>query len=409
MKFFHGIVLILSGFSLASAQLGNLDLGASDRSQGGSANYSFESQGRAPSNAQPARISTLPSDAMPYTSDQSVVDSLYVVGPGDVFQIVFESNAVEKQVTPEGNISLNRIGVVELEGLTLRAAKKRLLERLHTTYRKGDCFVGLARPKAMKIFVTGAVNNPGTFEVAGNMRVADAIRAAGGFSGMAQKEEVRITLGDVTHTADVQKFIREGDLSANPYLLQGAVVHVPFVDYGRSWVTVRRGGETFAIQTAPGESLEDAIFKSYGFASPAPYVAVLVREKGRSDSVVTASEARAYVPGPQAYIETISAHSEIFVAGAVARPGAQGHISNRRAIQYISAAGLLTNSRVPEKISVIRKNGKRESVPIQSAAIEPGDVMFVGQNAEQRFLIYTPILLSVVSLALVYMQIVSLN
>lgn len=345
---------------------------------------------------------------MPYSSDQSVVDSLYIVGPGDVFQIVYEANAVEKQVTPEGSISLNRMGVVQLQGLTLREAKKRILDRLLTSYRRENCSVTLARPKVMKIFLTGAVNNPGTLEVPGNFRLADAIRAAGGFSGMAQKEGVEIIAGGTKRTARVQKFMREGDLASNPYLTQGAVIHVPFVDYSKTWVTVRRGGETFTVQTMPGETLVDAVFKSYGFSSPAPYIAILVREKGKPDSVVAEYEAQSYVPGPQAYIEVISARSEVFVAGAVAAPGAQPHVSSRRLIQYISSAGLLFSSRVPAKITVIRKDGKREAVSIQSPA-EPGDVLFVGQNAEQKFLIYTPILLSVVSLALVYMQITNAN
>ena len=392
---------MLAGVSLAFPQLGNLDLGSDQKSS----DFSLEYSGRGARSGGQTGISSLPSDAVPYSSDQSVVDSLYIVGPGDVFQIVYEANAVEKQVTPEGNISLNRMGVVQLQGLTLREAKKRILDRLLTSYRRENCFVTLARPKIMKIYVTGAVNNPGTFEVPGNLRLVDAIKAAGGFSGLAQKEEVQIITGETKHTARVQKFMREGDLASNPYLPQGVVVHVPFVDYSKPWVTVRRGGETFTIQTEPGETLVDAVFKSYGFSPPAPYVAILVREKGKRDSVVIESEAQSYVPGPQAYIEVINARSEVFVAGAVAAPGTQVHVSNRRVIQYISTAGLLTSSRVPSKITVIHKNGKRESISIQSSALEPGDVMFVGQNAEQKFLIYTPILLSMVSLALVYVQV----
>jgi hypothetical protein len=58
---------------------------------------------------------------------------------------------------------------------------------------------------------------------------------------------------------------------------------------------------------------------------------------------------------------------------------------------------------------VIRGDGKREALPLQDSGVRPGDVIIVGQNAEQKFLLYTPILLSIVSLALVVVQIYNLN
>jgi protein involved in polysaccharide export with SLBB domain len=142
--------------------------------------------------------------------------------------------------------------------------------------------------------------------------------------------------------------------------------------------------------------------------SPTPYSALLVRELNGLDTLIAASEAIYYKASSGAYVEIIPARQEIFVAGAVAGPGLQPHVSNRKVIQYISTAGLLTSSKVPRKIEVIRANGKRMSLPIESADLHPGDVLFVRQNAEQKFLIYTPIVLSLVSLSLTVITVFSL-
>ena len=60
----------------------------------------------------PEALSALQSDAAYFVGDGTLADSLYRVGPGDVFQLYYETSSVEKQVTPEGVIVLNRIGVV---------------------------------------------------------------------------------------------------------------------------------------------------------------------------------------------------------------------------------------------------------------------------------------------------------
>jgi protein involved in polysaccharide export with SLBB domain len=405
---------ILLGFAAASHSQPGADLGQMLPQQGSSQRglgISDVNTGsvRGGSSGLPGTdINSLLSDRTPYVTDYPLMDSLYVVGPGDVFQLHYEASSLEKQVTPEGDIFLNRIGAVHVDGLTLRAAKKRILDKLATAFKRSDCFVGLSRPKTMRVFVTGAVNTPGTHEIPGNFRLSDALKIAGGFSAAAQKGVILITTEDTVLQVNLRGFLMEGDLSSNPYLPQGAVIHVPYVDYSRPWVTIRRNAESFATQMEPGETLADAVFKSYSFTSPTPYSALLVRDFNGLDTLIAASEAIEYKPSSGAYVEIIPARQEIFVAGAVAGPGLQPHVSNRKVIQYISTAGLLTSSKVPRKIEVIRANGTRLSLPIQSADLHPGDVLFVRQNAEQKFLIYTPIVLSLVSLSLTVITVFSL-
>ncbi|MEO7425078.1 MAG: SLBB domain-containing protein [Fibrobacteria bacterium] len=343
----------------------------------------------------------LQSDITPYTGDFVLPDSTYIIGPGDQFQIFFESVSMERQVNPEGNILLNRIGVVPLEGLTLKEAKRLLTEKLRTAHKKSECFANLSRPKLMRVFVTGAVQQPGIYQVPGNHRLTDLLTQARGFSNLAQRGKVRIITrkGDSTEV-DLRKFMIEGDLNSNPYLPQGGTVHVPYMNYTKPYVMVRRDTLTMPIELEENEPLPNIMLKFTGFTALPIFAFVHVKEADGKEAMLDPTQIADYRPRSLAQVEILPQKRDIYVAGAVLRPGFQPYRSNFKLIQYISDAGLITSSKIPSKIEVTRSNGIRESVSVKEGVLLPGDMVYVDQNAEQRFIIYTPILLSLATLAL---------
>src|SRR5690606_3998313 len=61
-----------------------------------------------PISSGPSRtdLSSVSSDLQALAADAPIDENLYVVGPGDLFQIFVESEGLEKRVNPEGNIVL---------------------------------------------------------------------------------------------------------------------------------------------------------------------------------------------------------------------------------------------------------------------------------------------------------------
>lgn len=348
----------------------------------------------------------LPSEAIPFVGDGPIHDSAYIIGPGDLFQLYFENSAIERQVNPEGNIILSKIGQIRIEGRTLKEAKKLLLDKLQSTYKKSECFVNLAKPKTIKVFVSGAVMAPGVYEISGNTRISDVLNAARGFSPLAQRDELKIVdrFGNV-QLVNLKRFFIEGDLSANPNMPQGGFLLVPFIDYKRPYVMMRRDTLSVPVQLNPGESLLDLIHKFNFYRSTYPFASVLVKEKGKTEYFVLPGELVNKTPSAESVIEILPQHRDIYVAGAVGRPGFQPYRSSRSLLQYVSEAGLLPSSKIGEKMRVIHSDGRKEWLSIQTSELRPGDLIYVDQNAEQRFIIYTPIILSLASFALAIISI----
>jgi protein involved in polysaccharide export with SLBB domain len=397
---FLGLILslpaLISGLDLRDLRSGKIDLQdmGNLKEIGGDPEYS----------------PSLSGDMAPFVGDFPLQDSLSLVGPGDQFQIFYESVSLEKQVNPEGNIILNRIGTLRLGGLNLFQAKKLILEKIQTAHKKNECFVNLSRPKTMKVFVTGGVIAPGAYQVAGNLRLSDALAMARGFSPMAQRDSVRITRADgSTASIAIKLFMTDGRLDANPYLTQGEVINVPLIDYAQPWVSVRKDSTILAVQLRPGETLQDILFKFNSFTTPPPYSMLKVKEKTGKETTVSPTELTVYRPEAEAQIEIFPQRFDVYVGGAVMRPGFQMYRSNMKVMQYISEAGLTVGSKVPAEIKVTHADGSIGSVSVQGGFLRPGDAVFVDQNSEQRFLIYTPILLGLASLTLTVFSLLTLN
>ena len=95
----------------------------------------------------------------------------YVIGPGDkLFIDIYgqSENYYQVEVSPEGNAILENIGPVNLSGLSLLKAEKRLVSRLKKIYqginqKKTFVNISVGIPRAIRVNIVGEVNLPGTY------------------------------------------------------------------------------------------------------------------------------------------------------------------------------------------------------------------------------------------------------
>lgn len=192
--------------------------------------------------AQGAPITTAP----PGNSD-------YRLGPGDAIGVqVYQSPdlSVDARVSESGVISYPLVGSVQLGGLTISEAEKKIADALRVGrfVKAPQVNIVLRQVRGNQVAVLGQVNRPGRFPLETfNTRVSDMLAAAGGTT--ATGDDVLIVTGQ-----------RDG----KPFR---QVVDIPglFLNEKAANDIVLSGGDTLYVNKAP-------VFYIYGEAQrPGPY------------------------------------------------------------------------------------------------------------------------------------------
>ena len=156
------------------------------------------------------------------------------LGVGDSFEVrVFGEADLTGvyRVGAEGNINFPLVGVVHVEGLDPQAAAKSIGDKLREGkfLRDPQVTVLIKEQTSKKIYILGQVGHPGTFTYTPSMSVVEAITVAGGFTGLAAKNDTTITRsqqGKKTIVRVPVADIGEGRAS-NVYLKPGDIISVP--------------------------------------------------------------------------------------------------------------------------------------------------------------------------------------
>ena len=179
-------------------------------------------------------------------SSQPVQPTNYVVGPQDILTITSfdqEDLSGKYPVDSDGTFTFPLIGRVKAGGLTLRELEAELKRMLKDGFFKDpQLSVGVETYKSQKIHIVGEVRNPGTYPLAGDLSLIEAVARAGSTLPSASGEAliVRSKVGQQTSSpvlpngdADTDvttvdlKELQSGALSQNVALRDGDTIFVP--------------------------------------------------------------------------------------------------------------------------------------------------------------------------------------
>jgi len=163
---------------------------------------------------------------------ESSVDTLYKVGPGDFFELMMENQSILVQVSPEGTVGAELIGVVSVVNLPLWEAKKKILAAMVKVYTEKECFVKLAQIRAPMINVYGAVSIPGQVVLRPGGRLSSVLRDLGGLLPKANADSVLLIRDGDTTLLSYLNAESGIDVKGDPLLQGGDVVIVP--EFGSS-------------------------------------------------------------------------------------------------------------------------------------------------------------------------------
>jgi protein involved in polysaccharide export with SLBB domain len=231
---------------------------------------------------------------VPASLEGPVDPETYILGPSDELSLILRGPQTSVQplrVLPEGDILLPNVGPFRVSGMTLARLKIDVQTALRSFYRNVEIDVVLTKPRSFVVYVSGLVTRPGAVELTAPARVGHAIAVAGGITaeGSARLIEVRENGGKVA-VADLFKFLQEGNILANPVLREGQTVHVPPRAMTAGSVgEVRKSGQ---FEIVAGETVEDLIRYSGGFATTADTTHMLLERTTPGEATITAVLAR---------------------------------------------------------------------------------------------------------------------
>jgi protein involved in polysaccharide export with SLBB domain len=195
----------------------------------------------------------------------------YRLGSGDLLEVQIagrlEVTRQQVVVDPDGVVNVPPVGGVEVGGLTVREAGRRITERVRTLLRFGDVALSVAATRCFEVVLSGEVEHPGSLQAAALRRVHEVILAAGGITPRGSLRRVAVTRRGVTTEIDLLRFELRGDLGQNPLVEEGMTIHVPPRGPSVSLTgAFRRPGE---YEILPGETLADLLVLTGGLAQNA--------------------------------------------------------------------------------------------------------------------------------------------
>ena len=275
----------------------------------------------------------------------------YRLGPGD--EVIIDiwgtsQNTIRQQISPDGTINIEKIGPVNLSGMTVSEANEYLKRVLGKTYSGLDAPDGtleirltLGNARTIQINVMGEVVQPGTYALSSFSTVFHALYRAGGVSEIGSLRNVQVTRnGKTVAKVDVYDFIMKGKTQDDIRLQEGDVIIVPAYE-----ALVQISGNVkrpMKFEMKKNETLATLINYAGGFSADA-YTRSLrvVRQNGEEYEINTVKEID-YSAYPMRNGDVVTAEAilnrftnKLEVRGAVYRPGIyqlNGEINTVRAL-----------------------------------------------------------------------------
>jgi polysaccharide export outer membrane protein len=191
------------------------------------------------------------------------VPSNYIVGPGDVLDVLLYGNqdhAYQMTVGRDGRINFPQLGPIAVGGQLFSAVQSEIESRVAHQMIGARASVTMEETRSIQVFVMGDAFEPGSYTISGLGTITSALYAAGGVlkTGSLRRVELKRN-GALVRTLDLYDLLIRGSTADDVKLLQGDVVFVPPV------------GSTVAID---GQVKRPAIYEIRNETTPAQMIAL---------------------------------------------------------------------------------------------------------------------------------------
>ena len=254
----------------------------------------------------------------------------YRLGPGDAVIIDIygaSQKTIQSTVSPDGEITIEGYGPVNVSGLTVAQANARLRSTLGSRYRSSRIKLTVGQTKTIMVNVMGEVKAPGTYTLSAFATVFHALYMAGGTNDLGTLRNIKVYRNNrLVTVVDIYDYILNGKLTGNVRLADNDVIVVGPYD---CLVTITgKVKRPMIYEMKKNESVNSLLKYSGGFTGDAYKKSVRVNRKtGRERSVYNVEEfdfsSFRIDDGDSVSVDSILPRyaNTVEIKGAVFRPG----------------------------------------------------------------------------------------
>ncbi len=220
----------------------------------------------------------------------------YRLGPGD--EVVIDiwgvsQTAVRQVISAEGSITVDRLGPIFLNGMSVKEANEYIKKKFGDIYSGLDSGgatqinLTLGQIRTIQINVMGEVVTPGTYSLSSLSSVFHALYRAGGVNKIGSLRSIKLYRnGKLLRTLDIYKYILEGKMNDDIRMTDGDVIIVPpYISLVNISGKVKR---PMFYEMTSKESLKDLLSYAGGFTGDAYTKSIrVVRETGGESKIFT--------------------------------------------------------------------------------------------------------------------------
>ncbi len=217
----------------------------------------------------------------------------YHLGPGDIVYVDIygaSQKTLDCTVSPEGSITIEGFGPLQVGGLTVEQANARLRSTVGSRYSSSQVQLTVGQTRSIMINVMGEVNYPGTYTLPAFATVFHALYMAGGPNDLGTLRNIKVYRNNkLVSEVDIYDYILNGKLSGNVRLADNDVITVGTYDCLVN-VTGKVKRPMF-YEMKRTESVRTLLDYAGGFTGDAYTKSVrIVRKTGREYSVYNVDE-----------------------------------------------------------------------------------------------------------------------
>ena len=154
----------------------------------------------------------------------------YRLGPGDDVNIDIwgtSQESITETISPDGYITVDGIGLIQLGGLSVSQAKARLRSVIGPRYQGSQIELTVGQTRTITISVMGEVKMPGTYTMSAFATVYNALYMAGGPNDIGTLRNVKVyRAGRLLSNVDVYDFLLNGRLTGDVRLQDNDIITV---------------------------------------------------------------------------------------------------------------------------------------------------------------------------------------